>query len=207
MDFEEHHPKSTLTINIKKALSNKPWLYQKIPIIPIDPSQFVDYLGNYRSDELNTLYKVLLDGEQLFLKRGYSPTEALQPITRDLFIVGDMHFQFERNEQDRVYAFRLRVGQVKDIRFIKSKCPYMPKDFITFLEYSEKEIFALLDLSEKIHDQWGSKQLPHYLKGKSIALIWDAEGFRNRVAFELGIAAMGGIAIQIPGRLNEREID
>jgi CubicO group peptidase (beta-lactamase class C family) len=119
MNFEEQHPESTSTINIKKALSNEPWLYQKIPMIPIDPSQFVDYLGDYLSDELNTLYKVLLDGEQLCLKRGYSPTEALQPITRDLFIVGDMHFQFERNEQDRVYAFRLRVDQIKDIRFIK----------------------------------------------------------------------------------------
>jgi ornithine carbamoyltransferase len=81
----------------------------------------------------------------------------------------------------------------------------MPKDFITFLAYSQKEIVSLLDLSKKLHEQWGSEQLPHYLKGKSIALIWDAEGFRNRVAFELGIAAMGGIGIQIPGRLDERE--
>ncbi len=81
----------------------------------------------------------------------------------------------------------------------------MSKDFITFLDYSEKEIISLLDLSVQLHDQWGSEQLPQYLKGKSIALIWDAEGFRNRVAFELGITAMGGIAIQIPGRLDERE--
>jgi ornithine carbamoyltransferase len=81
----------------------------------------------------------------------------------------------------------------------------MPKDFVTFLEYSEKEITSILDLGDQLHDQWRSKQLPHHLKGKSIALIWDAEGFRNRVAFELGIAAMGGIAIQIPGRLDERE--
>jgi ornithine carbamoyltransferase len=81
----------------------------------------------------------------------------------------------------------------------------MPKDFITFLEYSEKEILALLDLSEQLHGQWNSQQLPRYLNGKAIALIWDAEGFRNRVAFELGIKAMGGIAIQIPGRLDERE--
>jgi ornithine carbamoyltransferase len=81
----------------------------------------------------------------------------------------------------------------------------MPKDFITFLENSEEEIVSLLDLSDRIRDQWQSGQLPSYLAGKSIALIWDAEGFRNRVAFELGIAAMGGISIQIPGRLDERE--
>lgn len=81
----------------------------------------------------------------------------------------------------------------------------MCKDFITFLEYSEKEIISLLDLSDQLHHQWRSKHLANYLEGKSIALIWDAEGFRNRVAFELGIAALGGAAIQIPGRLDERE--
>jgi ornithine carbamoyltransferase len=81
----------------------------------------------------------------------------------------------------------------------------MPKDFITFLDYSEKEIISLLNLSDQLRDQWRSEQLPDCLKGKSIALIWDAEGFRNRVAFELGITAMGGVAIQIPGRLDERE--
>jgi ornithine carbamoyltransferase len=56
-----------------------------------------------------------------------------------------------------------------------------------------------------LHDQWGFGQLPRPLNGKAIALIWDAEGFRNRVAFELGIPALGGIAVQIPGRLDERE--
>jgi ornithine carbamoyltransferase len=81
----------------------------------------------------------------------------------------------------------------------------MPKDFITFLDYSGKELLALLDLTERMRDQWISEQFPRVLDGKAVALIWDAEGFRNRVAFELGIKAMGGIAVQVPGRLDERE--
>jgi ornithine carbamoyltransferase len=81
----------------------------------------------------------------------------------------------------------------------------MPKDFISFLDYSQEEIVALLDLSEQLRGPFRSKQLPQHLKNKAIALIWDAEGFRNRVAFELGIAAMGGYAVQVPGRLDERE--
>ncbi|MGE5776691.1 MAG: ornithine carbamoyltransferase, partial [Chloroflexota bacterium] len=81
----------------------------------------------------------------------------------------------------------------------------MPKDFITLLDYSEKEILSLLDLAEELCKQAHAHTLPQHLKGKSIALIWDAEGFRNRVAFELGIALMGGVAVQVPGRLDERE--
>jgi ornithine carbamoyltransferase len=78
-------------------------------------------------------------------------------------------------------------------------------DFITFLDYSEAELVALLDLADRLRERWEIKHTPQNLKGKSIALIWDAEGFRNRVSFELGIASMGGFAVQIPGKLDERE--
>jgi ornithine carbamoyltransferase len=81
----------------------------------------------------------------------------------------------------------------------------MAKDFITFLDYSEAEINSLLNHADTLREAWSARQLPQNLKGKSIALIWDAEGFRNRVSFELGIASMGGVAIQIPGKLDVRE--
>jgi ornithine carbamoyltransferase len=81
----------------------------------------------------------------------------------------------------------------------------MVKDFITFLDYTELEITSLLNLAEDLRNAWRNGPLPQHLKGKSIALIWDAEGFRNRVSFELGITAMGGNAIQFPGALDVRE--
>ena len=81
----------------------------------------------------------------------------------------------------------------------------MPKDLVTLLDYSEKELLSLLDLADELREQIHAGTLAQHLKGKSIALIWDAGGFRNRVAFELGIAAMGGIAVQVPGSLDERE--
>jgi ornithine carbamoyltransferase len=81
----------------------------------------------------------------------------------------------------------------------------MVQDFVTLLDTTEAEITALLDLADTLRDAWRDGRLPQNLKGKSPALIWDAEGFRNRVSFELGIAQMGGIAVQVPGRLDERE--
>jgi ornithine carbamoyltransferase len=81
----------------------------------------------------------------------------------------------------------------------------MEKNFITFLDYTEAEITSLLNLADTLHDAWHSKQLPQNLKGKSVAIIWNAGGFRNRVSFELGIGAMGGVVINIPGKLDERE--
>jgi ornithine carbamoyltransferase len=81
----------------------------------------------------------------------------------------------------------------------------MAKDFITFLDYTEAEITLLLDLADNLREAWHRKQLQRNLQGKAVALVWDGEGFRNRVSFELGIAAMGGVAIQVPGKLDERE--
>jgi ornithine carbamoyltransferase len=81
----------------------------------------------------------------------------------------------------------------------------MPKDFISFLDFTPTDLVALLDLAGTLREAWEAKRLPQSLAGKSIALIWDAEGFRNRVSFELGIAALGGSAVQVPGKLDERE--
>ena len=81
----------------------------------------------------------------------------------------------------------------------------MTKDFITLLDYTEAEITALLDLADTLRDAGRAGRLAQNLKGKSLALIWDAGGFRNRVSFELGIAQMGGIAVQVPGQLDARE--
>src|SRR4026208_2026382 len=81
----------------------------------------------------------------------------------------------------------------------------MPKDFVSFLDYSREEIESLLDLADQMHDAHHARRMRQALAGKSVALMWDGEGFRNRVAFEIGIAAMGGIAVQVPGKLDERE--
>ena len=75
----------------------------------------------------------------------------------------------------------------------------MPKDFVTFLDFTEPEITDLLDLADTLREAWRLKAMPQPLKSKSLALIWDAEGFRNRVAFELGIASMAGSASGFPG--------
>jgi ornithine carbamoyltransferase len=81
----------------------------------------------------------------------------------------------------------------------------MPKDFITFLDYSRAEIEALLDRTVRMRDAHHARNMPRALAAKTLPPVRDGAGFRNRVAFELGIASMGGIAVQVPGRLDESE--
>ncbi len=79
---------------------------------------------------------------------------------------------------------------------------------IALTDFSEMELMSLLDLADHLRDLWTSKKMPQNLKGKNVALIWEAGGFRNRVAFELGIAAMGGRAVHVsplPAKLVPRD--
>lgn len=79
------------------------------------------------------------------------------------------------------------------------------RDFLSLLDLSSDEIPTLLDLAERLRADFLRGRLPRALENISVALIWDGGGFRNRVAFELGISRMGGTTIQVPGRLDERE--
>jgi CubicO group peptidase (beta-lactamase class C family) len=114
--FEEHQPESTLAIQVEIG-GGIPREYQKMAITPVNPAQFVDYVGVYQSDELPAFLTILLEGEKLSFRRGFSPSEALQQVTHDFFQAGELHFQFERDENNRVCAFKLRAGRVKAILF------------------------------------------------------------------------------------------
>jgi len=81
----------------------------------------------------------------------------------------------------------------------------MASDFLALTDFTGSELTALMDLADGMREAWNGGGMPQCLGGRNVALVWDAGGFRNRVAFELGIAAMGGKAVQVPGKLDVRE--
>jgi ornithine carbamoyltransferase len=81
----------------------------------------------------------------------------------------------------------------------------MTDDFLALTDFESLDLVSLMDLADSLRTAWVENRMPQNLQNKNIALLWDAEGFRNRVAFELGIAAMGGRAVQVPGKLDIRE--
>ena len=81
----------------------------------------------------------------------------------------------------------------------------MARHFIHLTDCSTEELVSLLDAADRLRGAWTAGRVPQVLENRNIALVWDASGFRNRVSFELGIVAMGGRAVQVPGRLDVRE--
>ena len=81
----------------------------------------------------------------------------------------------------------------------------MPKDFISLVDWPAADLLGLVKASQTFRRWWIDGNSPPVLKGRRIALIWGAAGFRNRVAFELGIAELGGITVEIRPPLDEIE--
>ena len=81
----------------------------------------------------------------------------------------------------------------------------MQKDFITFVDWSADELNDLVEAARTFRELWVGGKSPPALKGRRIALMWGATGFRNRVAFELGISEHGGKSVKIPGTIDVNE--
>jgi ornithine carbamoyltransferase len=79
------------------------------------------------------------------------------------------------------------------------------KDFLEFHSLPQGILTSLMERAEQLAAHWDSRTVPQTLKGKRVGIIVDDTGWRNTTAFDLGVHAMGGIAVQPPIRFNVGE--
>jgi ornithine carbamoyltransferase len=81
----------------------------------------------------------------------------------------------------------------------------MPRHFLQVFDLTRESLQELLERAQSLEAAFHAREVPCLLEGKRIALSFEDGGFRNHVAFELGIRLMGGEAIFVPGRPGDRE--
>ena len=76
----------------------------------------------------------------------------------------------------------------------------MKKDFLKLLDFSGDELYAILDVADKLKFalKRGIKNKP--LKGKSLGMIFEKSSTRTRVSFEVGMYQLGGQALFLSPR-------
>lgn len=79
------------------------------------------------------------------------------------------------------------------------------RDLLALDELPAPTILALLDRARSLRDGWIARRMPQPLSGRRVALVVDDGGWRNTTAFELGIAAMGGLCARAPVTLAGKE--
>jgi ornithine carbamoyltransferase len=81
--------------------------------------------------------------------------------------------------------------------------PGVPEDlkgrsFTRIAAWSRTELETLLDLSDELKSERGRRRELRLLPGRTIGLIFHKPSTRTRVAFEVGIAELGGMALFLP---------
>jgi len=79
------------------------------------------------------------------------------------------------------------------------------RNFIEFSNLNQTEINTILDRADFLQQCWKVNKMPQTLAAKKIALWFLGQGFRNRVAFEIGARSMGADVSFIPGELSVHE--
>ena len=76
----------------------------------------------------------------------------------------------------------------------------MKKDLLKLLDLSGEEILHILDVADQM--KYNQKHgLPHdYLRGKTLAMIFEKNSTRTRVSFETGMYQLGGHALFLSGK-------
>lgn len=85
------------------------------------PEQLKEYAGPYYSDELDSVYKLEVDGNKLVLKRKKYPPMPCSVAFKDAFSSpGTGTLLFTRDQQKRINGFIVHAGRIRNFRFVKA---------------------------------------------------------------------------------------
>lgn len=82
------------------------------------------------------------------------------------------------------------------------------KDLVSIHDLSKQDVAYILDLTAKIKAEPLSSDRSltcHYLKGKTLSLIFEKPSNRTRVSFEVGMFQLGGHAVSLSAEISKRE--
>ncbi len=69
------------------------------------------------------------------------------------------------------------------------------RDFISLHDYTQEELIYFLDVADFLKAQKKAGKEIHYLKGKTLGMIFQKSSTRTRVSFETGMYYLGGSAL------------
>lgn len=97
----------------------KPETYEARQLVTLTPEQLREYRGDFYSEELQVIYKLELKEGKLCFVHKNAPKSSLKPTLHDMFTVRGLTIHFIRDKEDKITAFTLNAGRVKNLRFQK----------------------------------------------------------------------------------------
>lgn len=106
-------------MSIQGPGQEKPDVFELANEFHPEPDRLAGYAGSYVSDEIEPIYRIVVEDGGLVLKRLKSKPQKLDPTLEDRFQgpVGDMHF--EKDPAGKVTGFVLNSGRIRNFHFRK----------------------------------------------------------------------------------------
>ena len=78
-------------------------------------------------------------------------------------------------------------------------------NFTAITDLQQDDIHRILDRADTLRECWRTRRMPQSLADHRLAMWFYGNGFRNRMAFEIGARAMGADVSFVPGELGVHE--
>ncbi len=116
--FEAGPPGSPLRMRESDGRA-KPRLWEAVPAFAPGPDELAAYVGDYRSEEIDTTYSVYVEGGKLYGRFRPAWRFEMSPIYKDAFEDRGDVFLFTRDESGRIDGLRVYADRVRRLRFIR----------------------------------------------------------------------------------------
>ena len=120
VEFQKAEPGGVMRALVQFDGRPKPDVFETAPEFRPTATQPVAYAGNYRSDEIEPIYRITVEDGGLVLKRLKSKPDKLQPAIADYFqgSIGGLHFQ--RGQDGRISGIVLNTGRIRNFQLRKA---------------------------------------------------------------------------------------
>ena len=99
--------------------SAKPDIFETASAYQPSATELAEYAGAYVSEEIDPVYRIILQDGKLSLARLKHKPESLQSMVRDVFTVDTGTVRFTRDANQHISGFVLNAGRIQNFRFSK----------------------------------------------------------------------------------------
>jgi CubicO group peptidase (beta-lactamase class C family) len=99
--------------------SAKPDIFETATAYQPSATELAEYAGAYVSEEIDPVYRIVLQDGKLSLARLKHKPETLQPMVRDVLTVDTGTVRFTRDANQHISGFVLNSGRIQNFRFSK----------------------------------------------------------------------------------------
>ena len=105
---------------------DKPTLYELVETFTPDSATLTEYAGEYTSEEIDPVYRFVVQDGKLELIRAKFKPDMLEPRVRDTFSCSLGTIRFTREANGRISGFVIDSGRIRDFRFRRRRATQGP---------------------------------------------------------------------------------